>query len=124
MYGNPAPAWRDWNERYYQAVELAAAHGMRFDFVVGQPGNPAGTLDQLLSVAGGRLRHATEALEAPNEVDNYVGGTRGWASWLTAYSRDLYRKAKAQPGAAHAARPRARPSARPMAPAGSATSAR
>ena len=74
LYGNPAPAWRDWNERYFQAVDLAAAHGMRFDFIVGKPGNPAGTLDQLLSVAGGRLRHATEALEQPNEFDHFNGG--------------------------------------------------
>ena len=83
LSGNPAPAWRDWNERYFRAIDLAAAHGMRFDFIVGKPGNPAGTLDQLLSVAGGRLRHATEALEEPNEVDHFNGGTRGWA-WLRA----------------------------------------
>ncbi|MEA2419903.1 MAG: hypothetical protein QOE60_2109 [Thermoleophilaceae bacterium] len=96
LYGNPAPAWHDWNERYFQAVDLAAAHGMRFDFIVGRPGNPAGTLDQLLNVAAGRLRHATEALEEPNEVDHFFG-TRGWASRLTRYSRDLYRKVKSNP---------------------------
>jgi hypothetical protein len=97
LYGNPSPAWHDWNERYFQAIDLAAAHGMRFDFIVGKPGNPAGTLDELLSVAGGRLRHATEALEQPNEVDHFNGTTRGWASWLTRYSRDLYRKVKRNP---------------------------
>jgi hypothetical protein len=96
LYGNPAPQWRDWNERYFQAVDLAAAHGMRFNFIVGKPGNPAGTLDQLLHVAGGRLRHATEALEDPNEVDHF-SGTRGWVGRLTRYSRDLYRKVKRSP---------------------------
>ena len=38
VYANPSPEWRDWNERYYRAVELAAAHGMRFTFGMGQPG--------------------------------------------------------------------------------------
>ncbi len=43
------------------------------------PAAETGTLDQLLERASrGRLRHATEALEAPNEFDKYVGG-RGWA---------------------------------------------
>jgi hypothetical protein len=96
LFGNPAPEWRDWNERYFQAVDLAAAHGMRFDFIVGKPGFPGGTLDQLLKVAGGRLRHATEALEEPNEYDHFNGG-RGWAARLTRYSRDLYRKVKRNP---------------------------
>ena len=41
--------WRDWNERYYRAVDLAAAHGMRFTFVMGGPGGATGTLDQLVS---------------------------------------------------------------------------
>lgn len=96
LFGNPSPAWHDWNERYFDAVDLAAAHGMRFDFIVGKPGNVGGTLDQLLSVAGGRLRHATEALEEPNEFDHFNGGP-GWASRLTRYSRELYRKAKRSP---------------------------
>jgi hypothetical protein len=93
LFGNPAPQWRDWNERYFQAVELAAEHGMRFDFIVGKPGNRAGTLDELLDVAGGRLRSATEALEEPNEFDHFNGGP-GWAARLTKYSRELYRKVK------------------------------
>jgi hypothetical protein len=96
LYGNPSPAWHDWNERYFQAVDLAAAHGMRFNFIVGRPGNPAGTLDELLNVARGRLRHATEALEEPNEVDHFYG-TPGWAPRLTRYGRELYRKVKSNP---------------------------
>ena len=67
VYANPAPDWRDWNERYYRAVELAAAHGIRFNFGVDPPGIETGTLDQILTVVAGRLRHAAEALEAPNE---------------------------------------------------------
>ena len=76
VYANPAPQWRDWNERSYRAVELAARAGMRFDFGMGRPGSGTGTLDQLLDVVGGRLRGATDALEAPNEFDHFVGGRR------------------------------------------------
>jgi hypothetical protein len=96
LFGNPSPAWHDWNERYFAAVDLAAAHGMKFDFIVGKPGYDGGTLEQLLDVAGGRLRRATEALEAPNEFDHFNGGP-GWASRLTRYSRELYVKAKRNP---------------------------
>lgn len=95
VYANPAPEWRDWNERYYRAVELAAANGMRFTFGMGRPGSKAGTLDQLIDVVAGRLRTAVEALEAPNEFDKYGGGRR-WRSRLSAYGRRLYRKVKAE----------------------------
>ncbi len=96
LYANETPEWRDWTERYYRAVDLAAANGMRFDFGMGRPGSEIGTIDQLVAVAGGRLRHAAEALEAPNEFDKYVGG-RGWQSRLAAYDQALYRKVKAVP---------------------------
>jgi hypothetical protein len=96
VYANPAPQWRAWNERYYRAVELAAAHGIRFAFGMGRPGSETGTIDQLLGVVGGRLRHAAAALEAPNEFDRFVGGPR-WPARLAAYGRELYRKAKARP---------------------------
>ena len=76
-YGNPGAEWRDWNERYYRAVEHAADRGMRFLFGMGRPGNRTGTLDQLLAVVGGRLRHAAEALEAPNEFDHFVAARAG-----------------------------------------------
>ena len=95
IYANPTQQWRDWNERYYSAVELAASHGMRFTFVVNPPGVGTGTLDQLLDVAGGRLRNAAEALEAPNEMDKYVGGAR-WPRALASYERQLHVKAKAR----------------------------
>ncbi len=96
VYGNPVPQWRDWNERYYRAVELAAAHGMRFTFGMGRPGSETGTLAQLVDVVAGRLRPAVDALEAPNEFDHYVGGPR-WPAVLAAYGRELYRRAKARP---------------------------
>ena len=95
VYANPTARWRDWNERYYRAVELAAARGMRFTFGMNPPGAGTGTLDQVLGVVSGRLRHAVEALEAPNEFDKYVGGPR-WPSVLSAYGRDLHRKAQAK----------------------------
>jgi hypothetical protein len=96
VYANPAPQWRAWNERFYRAVELAAAHGIRFTFGMGRPGSATGTIDQLLGVVGGRLRHAAAGLEAPNEFDRFVGGPR-WPARLAAYGRELYRKAKARP---------------------------
>jgi len=94
VYANPAPQWRDWNEAYYRAVELAAARGIRFTFGLNPPGRGTGSVDQILQVVAGRLRHAAEALEAPNEMDKYVGGPR-WPSVLSAYGRALHRKAKA-----------------------------
>ena len=96
LYANESPEWRDWTERYYRAVDLAAANGMRFDFGMGRPGAQIGTIDQLVAVAAGRLRHAAEALEAPNEFDKYVGG-RGWAARLKGYDQALYRKVKSVP---------------------------
>jgi hypothetical protein len=95
VFANPAPQWRDWNERYYQAVELAAAHGMRFTFVVNSPRVGTGTLDQLLDVVGGRLRNAADALEAPNEMDKYFPGAR-WPRELASYERQLHTKVKAR----------------------------
>lgn len=94
VYANPAPRWHDWNERYYQAVELAAAHGIRFDFGLNPPGRGTGSVDQILQLISGRLSNAAEALEAPNEMDKYVGGPR-WPSVLEAYGRSLRQKAKA-----------------------------
>ena len=44
IYANPTAQWHDWNERYYSAVQLAAAHGMRFTFVVNPPGVDTGTI--------------------------------------------------------------------------------
>ena len=93
MFANPAPQWRDWNERYYRAVELAAASGIRFTFVLNPPKRDTGSVDQILDVVGGRLRNAADALEAPNEFDKYVGGGR-WAHALASYERQLYVKAK------------------------------
>jgi hypothetical protein len=93
LYANESPEWRDWTERYYRAVDLAAANGMRFDFGMGRPGARTGTIDELVAVAGGRLRHAAEALEAPNEFDKGAKGRR-WARRLAAYSRALSREVR------------------------------
>ena len=91
VYANPAASWRDWNERYYEAVELAASHGIKFDFGMGQPGFRAGSLDQLIAVVRTRLRGAVDALEDPNEFDQY-GGMQNWPGPLAAYDRQLYQK--------------------------------
>jgi hypothetical protein len=95
-YGDPSARARDYNAYIYKAVDLAAARGMRFNFLMGGTRSETGTLDQLLDAVAGPPRHATEALEAPNELDKYAGGA--WASRLATYSRDLYTKAKARPG--------------------------
>lgn len=94
VYGNPD--WRDWNERYYQAVEMAVAHGHHFDFLMGEPGFRAGTLDQLIDVVRGRLKGAADALESPNEYDLFHGSPT-WPSELRSYVQQLYAKAKADP---------------------------
>jgi hypothetical protein len=94
VYGNPAPQWHDWNEAYYRAVEAAAADGIKFDFGLGQPGDQAGNLFQLVAVVAGRLRNAVEAVEDPNEFDNY-SGLADWASPLIAYDKALYRLVRA-----------------------------
>jgi hypothetical protein len=93
VYANPAAQWHDWNERYYRAVALAAANGIRFDLGMGQPGFRAGTLNQLVAVVAGRLRGAVEALEDPNEFD-YFGGMPNWPTALASYDRQLYEKVK------------------------------
>jgi hypothetical protein len=95
-FANPAPQWRQFNQDYENAVQLAASRGIRFDFLMGGPSYRAGTLDQLLGVLRGRLRNAVEAIEAPNEFDHYVGGPN-WPSALTSYDRALYAKVKADP---------------------------
>jgi hypothetical protein len=93
VYANPALQWRDWNQRYYDAVEVAAAQGIKFDLGMGQPGFGAGTLDQLAAVVRGRLRGAVEAVEDPNEFDLF-GGIAGWPQTLVAYDRSLYQTVK------------------------------
>lgn len=94
MYANPQ--WPDWNERFYQAVELAAAHGHRFLVNMGEPNFGQGTLDQLMGMVRGRLHGAVDGLEAPNEYDLFHGGA-DWASLLRAYQQQLYATAKADP---------------------------
>jgi hypothetical protein len=79
------PTWGPWNERYYRAVELAAAHGKRFTLGMGAPTNwTAGTVDELVAITAGRLRGAVDALEAPNEYDIF-GGTTQWPTLLRDY---------------------------------------
>ncbi len=97
VYANPEPQWHDWNEAYYADVEYAAAHGLKFDFGMGEPGFGAGTLDQLVAVIRTRLRNAVEAVEDPNEFDQY-GGVASWPGPLASYDSALYRMMKADPG--------------------------
>jgi hypothetical protein len=94
VYANPVDHRREWNEHYYRAVELAASRGMRFTFGFAGPAYDAGTMAQLLGVVAGRLRHAAEAIEAPNEYDRFMGGPR-WPSVLASYGRLLYRRVNA-----------------------------
>jgi hypothetical protein len=93
-YANPG--WGEWNERYYGKVELAAAHGKRFDFIMGEPNYAGGSLDQLIALVSGRLRGAVDSLEGPNEYDLFHGGPN-WSAELREYQRELYRKVKAEP---------------------------
>ena len=86
VYANPT--WGPWNERYYKAVELAAAHGKKFDFIMGYPNWGAGTVPELVDVVAGRLRGAVSSLEAPNEYD-IVGGIGKWVLPLQGYLGEL-----------------------------------
>lgn len=97
-HGNPDPSWRDWNERYFRAVELAAAHGKRFTLLMGRPGYATGSIEDLVGVVGGRLRHAIVALEAPNEYD-LVSGVPDWPAPLRSYVEELHTRVRAHPGA-------------------------
>jgi len=94
-YANPAPEWHDWNVRYDQAVELAAAHGKRFDFLMGSPGFSGGSLEDLAQAVAGPLRPAAEAIEAPNEFDN--SGVADWPTELRSYVQALHDRAKGDP---------------------------
>ncbi len=89
---------------------------MRFTFGVGTPGRGTGTLDQLLAVVGGRLRNAAEALEAPNEFDQFVGGRALGRRACRATARDLYRKVEGATRRSAGCRSSARRSARRPAP--------
>jgi hypothetical protein len=92
-YANPG--WGEWNERYYGKVELAAAHGKRFDLIMGEPNYAGGSLDQLIALVSGRLRGAVDALEGPNEYDLSHGGPN-WSTELRDYQRELHRKVEAE----------------------------
>jgi hypothetical protein len=88
------PAWRDWNERYYRAVERAASLGIKFDY--GISGDNFGTIDQRLAVIAGRLRGTAASIEGENEYDLFVGGD-GWPARLAFLQAALYQAAKSHP---------------------------
>jgi len=94
-YANPSPSWDGWNARYRTAVARARRAGMRFLFILGKPGmNPGGGARQLIAAVAGPLRAATEAVEAPNELDHF-DGTRGWQNRLYRYTLELARRKRA-----------------------------
>ncbi|MBV8955196.1 MAG: hypothetical protein JO179_13745, partial [Solirubrobacterales bacterium] len=93
VYGNPAWGW--FNTYFQSRVQQAARQGVRFDFIMGQPGWDGGTIDQLVGVLSGPLRDAVEAVEDPNEWDT-IGGTN-FAPALAAYDQQVYQAVKASP---------------------------
>jgi hypothetical protein len=99
VYGNPAPSWTWFNNYFQTAVQLAASHGLRFAFEMGQPGYRGGSISQLVSALSGPLRNAVEAVVEPNEFDQFSGFS-DWASQLAAYDRALYMAVKANPSLA------------------------
>ncbi len=94
VYGNPNPSWGWFNNYFQNAVQLAASHGMRFAFTMGQPGYRGGSIPQLVSVLSGPLRNAVEAVVEPNEFDQF-SGLRHWASPLARYDAKVYKAVKA-----------------------------
>jgi hypothetical protein len=89
LFANASAQWHDWNARYDADIQLAAQHGMRFDFLMGRPGYVGGTLNELVGALHGQARGAVEAVEDPNEFD-YSGGTPAWEGPLAGYDRRLY----------------------------------
>jgi hypothetical protein len=85
VYANPG--WRDWNERYYRAVEQAASLGIKFDY--GMSGADFGTIDQRLAVIAGRLSGTAASIEGENEHDLFVGGA-DWPTRLAYLQAALY----------------------------------
>ncbi|HZC14836.1 MAG TPA: hypothetical protein VE270_12525, partial [Thermoleophilaceae bacterium] len=94
VYANPD--WRDWNERYYRAVEQAAALGIKFNF--GFMGDQTGTIDQRLAVIAGRLSGTAASIEGENEFDLF-GGRENWEVELAYRQAGLYTAAKRHPSA-------------------------
>jgi hypothetical protein len=93
VYGNPDWAW--FNDYFQSRVQQAARQGVRFDFIMGQPGWDGGTIDQLVGVLSGPLADAVEAVEDPDEWDT-VGGA-DFAPALAAYDQQVYEGVKASP---------------------------
>ena len=94
IYANPG--WRDWNERYYRAVEQAASLGIKFNY--GVSGNDFGTIDQRLAAIAGRLSGTAASIEGENEHDLFVGGDN-WAARLAYLQAALYAAVKWHPSA-------------------------
>jgi hypothetical protein len=94
VYANPD--WRDWNERYYRAVEQAASVGIRFNY--GISGDDFGTIDQRLAVIAGRLSGTAASIEGENEYDLFVGGT-DWPTRLAYLQAALHATVKWHPSA-------------------------
>ena len=123
-YGNPAPAVA----RLERALLPGGRPGRRPRHALRlhrrQARRPeAARSTQLLAVARGRLRHAAEALEEPNEYDHFNGG-RGWAARLTALQPRALPQGQAQPARCAGCRCVGPSLRRPRAaPAASATSA-
>jgi hypothetical protein len=92
VYANPS--WTGWNERFYQAVELTASKGIRFNY--GFSGDDFGTVDQRLDVIGGRLSGTAASVEGWNEFDLSAGGD-GWPARLGEHQRELFWKVKLHP---------------------------
>ena len=95
-FGNPASSWTGWNARYFGDIDLAVAHGKRFDFVMGAPNYGGGSLNDLATAVDGRLHTAAEALEGPNEFD-IQGGTPNWTTPLSDYVTALHARVAGDP---------------------------
>jgi hypothetical protein len=77
VYANPAPRWRDWNERYYRAVELAASRGIRFTFGLNPPGVGGG----LPNSAG--LKGAGAVTQSSSPSPTHTGRPRAAHTWFS-----------------------------------------
>ena len=95
VYANPAPQWRDWNERYYSAVELAALAGMRFTFVVGRPGAGRARSTSSWTSSAGACATPPRRSRRPTSSTSTSAGAR-WPPRARLLRAPAARKAKAR----------------------------
>ncbi|WP_395692177.1 hypothetical protein [Nocardioides sp.] len=85
--------------REYRAIRAVAARGIGFDLIMGRPGTGATPTEYVETVADHLPVGSVDALEGANEWDLFGGGDH-WPAEVTAWQRDLFTAARAEPATA------------------------